>query len=365
MDDRVRNTLALAFKHRAKGFCEITDSRGQADAILFDMDSSDAQADWEAIQKQHPSIPKVIISQHRAEIDSVPQISKPISVNGLLDAISSVTGRTFDPTVDMRPPSSSSAAAALLGKRVVDVARGPSAQFRAPANPATPLTSFYYDREAFLEGLLLQALDEARLTRQAVSLSCFAGNRIVLVPRDNLVYTNIDDETMRYLGDASLAALGISWRDLEWMDPKWGVVTAQCKSLEAKALDGFMWELSVMTSQGRAPVGISIDELVYLKHWPNLTRYHFIPESMRIASLWSRQPTSLLTLRQLLDIPFEYILSFYSAASAVGLAGALGQDDGSAVNNTAAAHEGSGEHTTGALFGSILRRLSGKLRKTN
>ena len=39
MDTRVRNTLALAFKHRARGFCAITESTGEADVILFDMDA--------------------------------------------------------------------------------------------------------------------------------------------------------------------------------------------------------------------------------------------------------------------------------------------------------------------------------------
>jgi len=94
-------------------------------------------------------------------------------------------------------------------------------------------------------------------------------------------------------------------------------------------LEAFLWKLALYTYRGRIPKGTDVQEPVYLRYWPNLTRLEPIPNGMRIASLWSRQPTSLASLVGRLGIPQKQVFAFYTAANSIGLAGpATRQADG-------------------------------------
>ena len=74
-----------------------------------------------------------------------------------------------------------------------------------------------------------------------------------------------------------------------------------------------------MAARGRIPLGTDPSTKVKLKHWPNLTRLQTFPNAMRIASLWSRQPVSLLESATVLGIPQRYVFAFFSAVQVLGL----------------------------------------------
>ena len=357
MDARSSNALALAFKHRARGFCLIVDSVAQADGVLFDMDAAGAAAAWESIQEKHPAIPKIVISREAVEMPGASYLSKPLSVNSLVDTIAKVTGREFDPNANFAQPVASSGVASTLNKRIDENA--PSNQnTRAKQRFVTDMQALYYNREAFMEGLLIRAVSDARKKQQAVRIQCFGDTTLLLSPAEGRIYTNISDGTLRNLSIIPLKEQNISESDLVWLDAGKAAMLAKSEALKSADLDCFLWDLSVMTSRGRIPHGESIDQPVYLKHWPNLTRYRPVPEAMRIAGLWVKQPTTLLKLFDLLEIPFEHVLTFYSAASAVGLAGAGNRRADSLVDS-----EGPSHSENRGLFGSILKRLSGKMGK--
>ncbi len=86
-------------------------------------------------------------------------------------------------------------------------------------------------------------------------------------------------------------------------------------------LEAFLWKLALYTYAGLLPEGTNVNELLYLRYWPNLTRLEQIPNGMRIASLWCRQPVSLANLIGKLHIPQKQVFAFYVAASTIGLAG--------------------------------------------
>lgn len=86
-------------------------------------------------------------------------------------------------------------------------------------------------------------------------------------------------------------------------------------------LEAFLWKLALYTYRGLLPEGVDVNEPVYLKYWPNLTRFDPTPNAMRISSLWSRQPTNLAIIIRMLNIPQRHVFSFYAAASTLGLAG--------------------------------------------
>lgn len=88
--------------------------------------------------------------------------------------------------------------------------------------------------------------------------------------------------------------------------------------IEAEA---FLWKLALYTYRGYLPAGTDVNQPVYLKYWPNLTRFEPTPNAMRIASLLCRQPVPLAFIVRILNIPQKHVFNFYAAANAAGLAG--------------------------------------------
>jgi len=91
-------------------------------------------------------------------------------------------------------------------------------------------------------------------------------------------------------------------------------------------LPAFQWTLTLMAARGRVPIDTDLSAKVKLRQWPNMTRLQTFPNSMRIASLWSREPISLLESATVLGIPQRYVFTFYSAVNALALVETLGSE---------------------------------------
>ncbi|MCG8050799.1 MAG: hypothetical protein JAZ15_06325, partial [Candidatus Thiodiazotropha endolucinida] len=84
-------------------------------------------------------------------------------------------------------------------------------------------------------------------------------------------------------------------------------------------LDALLWKVSLWSSRGRLPIGTVDDVNIAIRQWPNLTRMMAIPEFIRIAALWSRNPISLAKTVEFLRIETGYVYAFFSACHAMGL----------------------------------------------
>ncbi len=88
-------------------------------------------------------------------------------------------------------------------------------------------------------------------------------------------------------------------------------------------LDELMWHTALCASNGRLMQGCRRDDVILLRHWPNLTRLTATPNAVRIAALLTRYPTSVTLAHHLLNIPAAELNAFYSAARCAGLAVAV------------------------------------------
>lgn len=88
-------------------------------------------------------------------------------------------------------------------------------------------------------------------------------------------------------------------------------------------IDELMWMAGFYASDGRLLEGCFRDDVVELMHWPNLTRLPSTANTMRIASLLSRHPTSITLAQKFLGVSFNELYQFYSAARCAGLARAV------------------------------------------
>lgn len=90
---------------------------------------------------------------------------------------------------------------------------------------------------------------------------------------------------------------------------------------ETIGIEALLWRLALLTYRGRIPEETDPLAPVYLARWPNVTRLDPVPDSLRIAALWSRMPVDLGRTARTLSVPQKHVFLFYAAALTVGLVG--------------------------------------------
>lgn len=78
---------------------------------------------------------------------------------------------------------------------------------------------------------------------------------------------------------------------------------------------------ALLTSKGRLPKGVDVNQGFFLKRWPGMTRLMLPPHAMRVAALLTQQPHLLFEAAQRMGIRQQYVFAFVSAAHALGLIG--------------------------------------------
>jgi len=114
-------------------------------------------------------------------------------------------------------------------------------------------------------------------------------------------------------------------------------------------IDELLWHAGYHASRGRLMQGCRRDDVVQLRHWPNLTRLPAPPSALRIAALLTRAPTSLTLAAHLLKAPVPELCEFYSAARAAGLA--------VPVNRPVAVAEALPPHRSRTLLERLIERI--------
>jgi hypothetical protein len=85
-------------------------------------------------------------------------------------------------------------------------------------------------------------------------------------------------------------------------------------------IDELMWQAAYYASNGRLMKGLNSDDVVHLKHWPNLSKLPCNSNTFQMAAMLTRHPTTIIFAHRVLKVPQEEINQFYSAAYCAGLA---------------------------------------------
>jgi len=91
------------------------------------------------------------------------------------------------------------------------------------------------------------------------------------------------------------------------------------KQLEIHALNGLLWRIGIHCSSGILLVGHSVDKLIRLKAWPNFTRNSFNPKHLKIAAVMAKKPTTLVQLKDSVNLPLAEVVNFYNASLMIDL----------------------------------------------
>ncbi len=208
------------------------------------------------------------------------------------------------------------------------------------ASDLQPTTSSF-DPEHYLLGILQRLVG----AKQSATIEGAGGGKVYIIP-----------ELGEYAGNLSGKSLRAFCRDAADRYVVKKLAESPSKLAEPglyrRNLDELMWEATLAVANGRLVKGCKPDDVVLLKFWPNLTRISVTPNSVRIAALLTRYPSTVSLAYRLLKIPQAEMNEFYSAARCAGLA--------IAVNRRPEISESQlGAHRQRTLLSKILQRLSG------
>lgn len=190
--------------------------------------------------------------------------------------------------------------------------RLPPADARHPTGTLVPV-------QERLLGMLQTTLKTPAAVQGAVQLTLGDGHLLLHAPRGR-IYSSFTDHQLQQLATVLLAPTQVRIAPYEFDLPD-ASNSSPARLWAWQTVEAFLWKLALWTYCGGLPWDTHLEKRVYLRHWPNLTRLHPVPDAMRIASLWNEQPMTLDYTAQALGIPRVHVFNFYSASHTIGLAG--------------------------------------------
>ncbi|MGZ5030692.1 MAG: hypothetical protein ACXV8I_08855, partial [Methylobacter sp.] len=149
---------------------------------------------------------------------------------------------------------------------------------------------------------------------------------LLIFPENREIWLDADDRMLRAFTNIKINAQAVKISAID--ERTHATVNGQPDKFQD--MNAFLWKLAIWTSKGRYPQELDINKPVYLKRWPEFTRWLITPHALRITALLLQSPRTMMNTAQVLNINPRYVFVFISAAHAVGLVG-QGQRESDAV----------------------------------
>jgi len=339
MGQRTQHMLQLFFEGPCKNNCVIADAYS-ADISMVDMDVVNAQSIYEEQRVKFPSHRFIVLSLENKKIDDAYYVAKPIKVSQLLAVLTklrnnaAVTKQLKKNSVtkgDKRPSTSQEKNTKVINPvEKVTTADQPARRLdeknaisyigslrQLDLSDPVDLKAACYKPKGFLQGYVEHAFKLSLMQNKIIRLDN-SWKAIIICPEQNKVLIDADDKQLqaacRIKLDVFSSESGLGLSTLESIDDE------EFSRYHVVRMDVFLWQIALWTSQGRFPEGLDLNQPVFLREWPNMTRLLLFPNAMRIAALMKEQPRTLVEIASLLNVPQQYVFAFYSAAHSAGIA---------------------------------------------
>lgn len=333
LDERMKRTLRLFFL----GPCQNTvvfAENSAARAALIDIDAIGAEALLNEQQATYPQRIIVLLSLTEQQRPGTIWLKKPVQIQEMLRVLDTVRRQIADTMAIDEPAAAAEPTKIVLAadrprRRAHETALLLDEQgfgnFLGTLPDVDPYNTeqrdaVYYDPKRYLQGYIQAAYKHALQQDRILRINTSA-QPIIVFPHSREIWIDINDDDLREQcvipvqtsrNGAGLTVSPLSTEEVRKAD----------HSLEKfQGMEAFLWKLALWASSGRAPEGIDLDQPVYLRRWPNLTRFVNPPHALRIAALMVEQPRSLISVAERLNTSPAYVFAFFSAACALGLAG--------------------------------------------
>ena len=91
------------------------------------------------------------------------------------------------------------------------------------------------------------------------------------------------------------------------------------KSMEPKKLNELLWSATVVGSQGRLMKGHGLDDVIHLKHWPDIAHIKATNHYLIIAAFMSRNTVDMKTIANQTEQTLADVIDFHNACDVLGL----------------------------------------------
>lgn len=350
MDKRCEDRMLTVFKMNFKSMCERT-SIEEADTVILDLDDKNVDKTWAEYRKKYPNIPTIIMSSKHINLPEATYVSKPAKLNELLDALKATSSKDIDTETGHSSSSKAQNAANALQDRIKQERK---------INKTSGDYELYYRPEKFLQGKVLKAIKKSNEIDQSIFIKCWSDRWILIIPDSNYIFQNIKENQLRNLGLVH-AGEDITYSEKIFSDDEMGNLSeSPTNQVQLTPVDKFIWDVTVRTARGRIPEGTSLDTPYILLHWPNLPRLSHIPNSSRISAFWLDQAQSINHVVEKLGVPFEDVLSFFSAAEATGALKSAQRNEDQLVKPEIVQVE----NKKRGIFSSLMQKISRNIKPT-
>lgn len=344
MSESSAATVGMAIERFARDQFAIVSSK-LAQVLIVDADRIIGRETLQGLSAEHPGIPLVVLSSSEFQMDNGLVLKKPVSIQGVLEAVRSIRARAAVAT-DPAPTQPIDSAAGQIedAAQPTPAARAPE-QARKPAaaehvtHARKPRIAREDDCCGDAEDILVQGrpdkFDRARTHfddrsgllgafRTAVDHGRVHGKAVTVTGLSDALYVDAGTagqpaRVITRLDDGALRAACAPGADNRLQFYTIAAVPQSCKDWRRIGLESMLWNLSLWSSQGRLPNAIDAHARVRLTRWPNFTRCAVTPHALRIAALWVTRFLTPIEVAKVLGVPQRYVLALCAAADAAGL----------------------------------------------
>lgn len=343
MDDRAQVALGMILDRRCQDRIVLVDE-GSAEVSVIDMDAMHGEQLLQESREKNPDRPAILLSLAKQVRPGTLYVQKPVRPDAMvstLDQVAALLGRRVssndlsqensknDGSVALRHGSHSSSRLERTTHQVAmqfDGRRYSAVRERVDLNDQEQVDKMHFNPKEYLLGSVLSAFRIARSEQRVLRLET-GWKPIIIIPEARRVWVDADDKQLRSI--AKVPALSVSRFDVDFQGKVSGISLSPVNKSEEDALDSgsfqtmeaFLWKLALWTANGRVPDNIDFKRPVFLSRWPNFTRCIVSPHALRITALLVQGPRTLFDLANVLNIRYDYALSFFTAAYALGIAG--------------------------------------------
>ncbi|WP_031433290.1 hypothetical protein [Methylomarinum vadi] len=387
LDGRSYKTMVMFLQGPCRGAAVVVEPI-DADVDIIDADHTTAKTIFEERREASPERPIIAMSLENLKLDNTIFVKKPVSRDGLLAALDQAkklidqsarkssnkyTEQAISKTTSRQETSETRTGAAkteqIPPKNIDEEERKKITKHKTAKQFSEGGFSSYigfvpdidfddkeqvltasYNPKNYFQGYVKSAIGVAMSKARVVKLNS-GWKTLLIFPHGHEVWLDADDMQLRAfaglpINNASGSAISLSPVDIK--NSQTNVAMDKFQSMEA-----FLWKLAIWTSKGRYPSSLDIEQPIYLKKWPNMTRLVVTPHALRISALLIRGPRTMLNIAEVLGIKPQYVFVFVSACQALDLLGQAKRTDDQLVAPA---------EITATLKSGLFKKILNKLR---
>ncbi|MCH9699582.1 MAG: hypothetical protein K0U68_15905 [Gammaproteobacteria bacterium] len=297
----------------------------QADVCIIDLDSHKADSMLASIREQFPVRPIIGLSLYDIDDDNIVHLKKPFRPDGLTQVLDQVKLDLDVPRIIVKDNNKGSLSKAASAVSDVKIGKQRAIAQNGIINRSK---TEYYNPSDFLQGELIKAYKKSTGVGLNLRLEAW-WNPIIIFPDIRKVWVDADDNQLQAYCRLPLkrfAKLQESTEKDVKLTPE-PLLDMKKYAGSLQPMDAFLWKVAWWNAGGQLPVEISENDLIYLKHWPNITRYLCPDNVVQICAILHQGPVAARRIVDEIGFDAKEVFSLISAANSLGL---IVKDEGKA-----------------------------------